>query len=66
LRPAETALVEDINRRIAARTLMNLAGDRLERPLDGGLIREQGDRLYPIIDQIPVLLPDEAIDLTAL
>lgn len=66
LRPAETKLVEQLNRAIAAGTLVNLAGERLERPLDGGLIREQGDLLYPIIDQIPVLLPDEAIDLGAI
>ena len=66
LRPADAKIVEQLNRGIAAGTLVNLAGERLERPLDGGLIREQGDLLYPIVDQIPVLLPDEAIDLTVL
>jgi uncharacterized protein YbaR (Trm112 family) len=66
LHPAETKLIEQLNRAVAAGTLTNLAGERLERPLDGGLIREQGDLLYPIIDQIPVLLPDEAIDITSL
>lgn len=64
LRTAEPEVVARLNRAIGAGQLMNLAGERLERPMDGGLIREAGDLLYPIIDQIPVLLPDEAIDLT--
>lgn len=61
LRPAPPEVIARLNREISAGTLVNLAGERLERPLDGGLIREAGDLLYPIIDQIPVLLPDEAI-----
>jgi uncharacterized protein YbaR (Trm112 family) len=33
----------------------------LETPLDGGLVRADGQVLYPIIDRIPVLLVDEGI-----
>ncbi len=61
LRPADGELVARLNREIAAGTLANLAGERIERPIDGGLVREAGDVLYPIVDHIPVLLPDEAI-----
>jgi uncharacterized protein YbaR (Trm112 family) len=66
LHEADAATVARLNRMIGAGTLTNLAGERLERPLDGGLIREAGDLFYPILDHIPVLLPDEAIDLSQL
>jgi uncharacterized protein YbaR (Trm112 family) len=64
LRPADADVVARLNRAIGAGQLVNVAGERVERSIDGGLIREAGDLLYPIVDQIPVLLPDEAIDLT--
>jgi uncharacterized protein YbaR (Trm112 family) len=66
LRRADAELVAKVNRAIAAGTLVNVTGERLERPLDGALVREAGDLAYPIIDEIPVLLPDEAIDVTRL
>jgi uncharacterized protein YbaR (Trm112 family) len=62
LAPIET--IAKLNRAIDAGAAMNLAGERLAKPLDAGLIREAGDRLYPVIDQIPVMLSDEAIDLS--
>jgi uncharacterized protein YbaR (Trm112 family) len=64
LRPADAEVVARINRAVAARTAFNVGGEALERPLDGGLVREAGDLMYPVIDRIPVMLPDEAIDLT--
>jgi uncharacterized protein len=63
LRVASPEIVAGINRAIDAGRAVNLAGERLARPIDGGLIREAGDLLYPIVDQIPVMLPDEAIQL---
>ena len=35
----------------------------LERPMEGGVVREDRRRLYPLIDGIPILLADEAIAL---
>ncbi len=61
---AEGKLVEQINRGIATGQVMNLGGHRLDRPLDAGLVREAGDVLYPVIDAIPVMLPDEAVELS--
>jgi len=63
LERADQSLLDRVNRRIASGTLVNLAGKRVERPLEGGLLRQTGDLLYPIVDHIPVMLPDEAIDV---
>ena len=59
---ADDQLVEDLNRAIAARALENLAGETLEESLSGALVREDGRRIYPIVDDIPILLVDQAID----
>jgi uncharacterized protein YbaR (Trm112 family) len=61
---AEPKLVERINQGISAGTVVNAAGNRLEKRIDGGLVRSAGDLLYPIVDDIPVMLPDEAIELS--
>jgi uncharacterized protein YbaR (Trm112 family) len=64
LRLAPAEVVTKINRAVEAGAAVNLAGERLHKPLDAGLIREAGDILYPVIDQIPVMLSDEAIELS--
>jgi uncharacterized protein YbaR (Trm112 family) len=60
---ANPDLVAKLNRSIAAGVLRNMAGEKVEQPLDGGLVREDGTLLYPIVDGIPVMLVDEAIRL---
>jgi uncharacterized protein YbaR (Trm112 family) len=52
-----------LNRAVDERRLRNRGGEIVERRLDGGLVRNDGAYLYPIIDGIPVLLVDEAISL---
>jgi uncharacterized protein YbaR (Trm112 family) len=56
-------LLSRINQAIAAGSLANRGGQRLEKPIDGGLVREAGDLVYPIVDDIPLMLPDEAIEM---
>ncbi len=63
---AEPELVEQANRAIAAGRLSNMAGQKLKKEIDGGLVRAAGDLMYPVVDAIPVMLPDEAIDLSQL
>ncbi|HYT59070.1 MAG TPA: Trm112 family protein [Haliangiales bacterium] len=62
---AEPLLIEELNRRIAAGQLKNHGGQPVMEKIDGGLVREDGKCLYPIRGNIPIMLIDEAIPLTA-
>jgi len=63
LREADDADLEAVNARIAAGGVTNVGGKPVADALQGGLVREDGQRIYPIKDGIPVLLIDEGIDL---
>lgn len=58
---ADDALIEKMNAAIAEGTLKNRAGEIVTEAIDGGLQREDGTLLYPIRDDIPIMLIDEAI-----
>jgi len=60
---AEPALVERLNAAIAAGRLANRAGSPVSERIDGGLVRADGKWLYPIRDDIPVMLVEEALPL---
>ena len=60
---AEPELIESLNQQIAAGVLNNRKGDAVDEPIDGGLIREDGQYLYLIRDEIPEMLIDAAIPL---
>lgn len=62
LREADEALVAAVNAKIEA-GLENVGKNAVEGKIDGGLVREDGQVLYPIRDDIPVLLIDEGISL---
>jgi uncharacterized protein len=61
LTAADADLVARLNQAIAAGHLKTRTGQQIEKPLDGALVRADGKLIYPIIDQIPILLIDEAI-----
>jgi uncharacterized protein len=63
LRAAANTLVDKLNQEVAAGRLRNRAGQTVTRKIDGGLVRADGKLLYPIHQDIPVMLVDEAIPL---
>ena len=63
---ADAELLARLNRAIAAGEVKNQGGRAVEEPLQGGLLRQDRALLYPILDEIPVLLADEAIALDQL
>lgn len=60
---AEPDRVERVNRAIAAGTLKNREGEAVTEPIEAGLVREDGQYLYPVRDDIPVMLIGEGIEL---
>lgn len=62
--PADLEFVEKLNAQIGSGTLKDRAGRVVERKLDGALIRADRKFLYPIRQDIPVMLIDEAIPLS--
>lgn len=63
LRVAEPAVIEGLNRQIAAGTLKKRDGQIVTERLDRGLVREDGAVLYPIRNNIPIMLIDESLPL---
>jgi len=55
--------IEKLNQQITSGSLKNHAGQPIKEKIDGGLVRADGKILYPIRQDIPVMLIDEAIPL---
>jgi uncharacterized protein YbaR (Trm112 family) len=66
LSPAEGALLAKLNRAISAGGVKNSGGRPVEGPWRGGLVRKDRLVVYPIVDDIPILLPEEAIALDSI
>ncbi len=60
---ADQPLIDAINSAIAKGEVKNRGGQKIEQPIDGGLVREDYIFLYPIQDAIPIMLTDEAIPI---
>ena len=63
VRIASEQEITNLNQKIEEGSLQNIGGRKVNDKLDGGLIRETGDRLYPVRKNIPVMLVEEAIKL---
>jgi uncharacterized protein YbaR (Trm112 family) len=61
---AETGLIAKINQRVERGELKNRGGEKITQKIEGGLIRSDKQYLYPVRQDIPVMLADEAIPLS--
>ena len=60
---ADQALIHTLNAAVARGQLKNKGNKPVSAPIDGGLIREDQSIVYPIRDNIPVMLIEEGIPL---
>lgn len=63
---APQGLIETLNQRIAKGELKNKAGQPVSEKLDGGLIRADRKIVYPVREDIPVMLIEEGIPIEGL
>jgi uncharacterized protein YbaR (Trm112 family) len=61
---AAATLVTDLNKRIASGLVKNRAGKAIVEKLDGALLRQDRQWIYPIRHRIPIMLIEEAIPLS--
>jgi len=60
---ADESLIAKLNDAVSRGQLKNRANKPVAEPLDGGLIRSDRKVLYPIREDIPVMLIEEGIPL---
>ncbi len=65
LRFADEALLGEINASVSRGELLNRGGTVVARALQAALVTEDGRRIYPVRDDIPIMLLDESIERTA-
>ena len=53
--------LEKLNNKIEAGEIKTRAGNLVSSTLDGGFIREDLAVVYPVIDQLPIFLCDDAL-----
>ena len=63
---ASPSLIEELNRRAEAGTLKNRTGETVKEKMEAGLLRSDKKFLYPIREDIPIMLIDEAIPVEGL
>ncbi len=66
VRPAEGGVLDRLNQAIRSGGVTNRGGSEVAEPLEEGLIREDDKILYPVREDIPIMLIDEAIELDKL
>ncbi len=64
LRVADKELLDGVNARIRDGSVTNRGGTPVTTSLEAALVREDGRLLYPVRDDIPIMLIDESISLS--
>jgi uncharacterized protein YbaR (Trm112 family) len=64
LQVADAALLERVNASLQKGGLTNRGGQPVAGPIQAGLVRKDGAVLYPVRDDIPIMLIDESIPLS--
>jgi uncharacterized protein YbaR (Trm112 family) len=59
----DQTIVERLNQRISKGELKTKGGDPVTEKIDGGLLRKDRTVVYPIRDQIPIMLIEEGISI---
>ena len=54
-------IVDRLNQRIAKGELTTKGGQPVKESIDGGLLRKDGTMVYPVRDQIPIMLIEEGV-----
>lgn len=62
---ADEKSIKKINAAIKAGSIKNRGGETVKDPIDAGLLREDKAFIYPIREDIPIMLIDEAIPFVA-
>ena len=63
LRVADEDLLKKLNASIESGQVTNRGGEAVTAGMNEALVREDGDVLYPVRDDIPIMLIDESIPL---
>ncbi len=63
LKPAQSEVLERLNRLIDEGRLFDRSGSPVKQHLDDGLVREDGALLYVVRNNIPIMMSDAAIPL---
>lgn len=63
VRLADADVLARLNQAISDGSVKNRGGQPVTEPVREGLLREDGLFLYPVRDEIPIMLIDEAIPL---
>ena len=66
LRPLSAGELSAVNRAIAAGNVTTVTGAAVTAPLAAGLITRDGRVIYPVVDDIPVMLSEASIGTTQL
>ena len=62
--PAPDEVIDEVNSGIRRGQVKNRNGEIISEELDGGLMRQDGQVLYPVREDIPVMLIEEGIPLS--